>query len=430
MKKRQITCAALALLFGISAMMPAVAAPSIGEARNKKDELVDELDDVENQVAKLKEKSAGTQDYINKLDEQLAELSGKMVQYEQELSEKQTELEQTQAALEEAKAKKDKQYEDMKKRIKFMYENGDTAYLEMILNAEDFTDMLNKADYVKEISEYDRNMLGEFQNTVQDITNKEQQIEEEYAQIEALKNDVEAQKESVESVTAAKKQEMESYRKEIAASEELAKQYEDQIEAQEAEISRLEAEAARKAAEAAAKKKKEEEEAAKKAAEAKAAAAGSATATPNTSSKTETASDNGTSNTVSASGFVWPCPSSTRVTSEYGYRTHPITGVKNKMHNGIDVGAPSGTPIVAAAAGTVIAAAYNSSMGNYVMIDHGGGVTTVYMHCSGFATSSGTQVSAGQTIAYVGSTGSSTAPHLHFSVRENGSYVNPWNYLK
>lgn len=430
MKKRQITCVALGFLFGLLVMVPSSAATSVGDAKNQKEKLEDQLDDVEDQVAQLKEKSENTQDYINKLDEQLADLSAKMVQYEQDLDAKQEELVQTQAALEEAKATKDRQYEDMKKRIRFMYENGNTAYLEMILEAEDFTDMLNKADYVKEISEYDRNMLNEFQNTVKDIETKEQQVEEEYAQIETLKKNVEEQKESVESVTATKKQEMQNYQEEIASSEELAKQYEEQIEEQEAEISRLEAEAAKKAAEEAARKKAEEEATKKKAAQA------AATEKSNTSSDTGTASDttqsssSASSSTASSSGFVWPCPSSTKVTSDYGYRTHPITGQKNKLHSGVDIGAPTGTPIVAAAGGTVIAASYSSSMGNYVIVDHGGGISTVYMHCSGFATSSGAKVSAGEKIAYVGSTGNSTGPHLHFSVRENGTYVNPWNYLK
>ena len=101
----------------------------------------------------------------------------------------------------------------------------------------------------------------------------------------------------------------------------------------------------------------------------------------------------------------------------------------NKFHNGVDFAANSGTPIMAAYDGTVVGAAYNSSMGNYVMIDHGDGLFTIYMHASELYVSSGQSVSKGETIAAVGSTGRSTGPHLHFSVRLNGEYVNPWNYL-
>ena len=143
-------------------------------------------------------------------------------------------------------------------------------------------------------------------------------------------------------------------------------------------------------------KRKAEEEAKAKAKAAAAAAAASSKSSA--SQSTDTTGHFTSSSSVSASGaIVWPCPSSTRVTSEYGYRIHPLTGTE-KMHNGIDIGASTGTPIVAAASGTVAAASYNSSMGNYVMIDHGDSLYTVYMHCSAFNVSAGDTVSAGSTI--------------------------------
>ncbi len=128
--------------------------------------------------------------------------------------------------------------------------------------------------------------------------------------------------------------------------------------------------------------------------------------------------------------FVWPLPSSyTNVTSGYGNRMHPTLHVY-KMHTGIDISAPNGTNIYAAGDGTVIYAGWLSGYGNSVIVNHGGGVTTLYGHMSSIAASSGDVVSAGDTIGYVGSTGYSTGNHLHFEVRENGSHVNPWNYLK
>ena len=126
--------------------------------------------------------------------------------------------------------------------------------------------------------------------------------------------------------------------------------------------------------------------------------------------------------------FCWPAPSYTRVSSEYGYRIHPIYGTQ-KFHNGVDLAAPGGSPILAAYDGVVVAATYNASMGNYVMIDHGDGLYTIYMHASSLLVSAGQSVSRGQKIALVGSTGNSTGNHLHFSVRLNGSYVSPWNYI-
>ena len=127
--------------------------------------------------------------------------------------------------------------------------------------------------------------------------------------------------------------------------------------------------------------------------------------------------------------FTWPAPSYKRISDEYGYRTHPILGVQ-QFHNGLDMAAPGGSPILAAYDGKVVAAAYSSSMGNYIMIDHGDSLYTIYMHASALYVSKGAEVSKGDKIAAVGSTGRSTGNHLHFSVRLNGNYVSPWNYLR
>ena len=126
--------------------------------------------------------------------------------------------------------------------------------------------------------------------------------------------------------------------------------------------------------------------------------------------------------------FCWPSESSTRVTSEFGMRIHPILKV-NKMHTGIDIGAAAGTNVLAANSGTVIKAGWNNSYGNVIMIDHGGGIVTLYAHNSKLLVSTGDVVSRGQVIALVGSTGNSTGPHIHFEVRVNGEYQNPRNWL-
>ncbi|MBQ5707420.1 MAG: M23 family metallopeptidase, partial [Peptococcaceae bacterium] len=129
------------------------------------------------------------------------------------------------------------------------------------------------------------------------------------------------------------------------------------------------------------------------------------------------------------SKYVWPCPSSKKITSKYGYRIHPIQKVK-KMHTGIDVGAKKGTDIVAAAGGKVIMAKYYGGYGNCIIVDHGGGMSTLYAHMSAYVAKEGDWVSQGQVIGKVGSTGNSTGPHLHFEVRVNGQHTNPSNYVK
>jgi murein DD-endopeptidase MepM/ murein hydrolase activator NlpD len=130
---------------------------------------------------------------------------------------------------------------------------------------------------------------------------------------------------------------------------------------------------------------------------------------------------------VSVGNFLWPCPGYATVSSGFGPRPSPTPGASSN-HQGIDIAAPAGANIIAVAAGTISFAGYSSSAGNYILLSHGNGLYTVYMHCSSLVVTSGS-VSAGQVIAKVGSTGVSTGNHLHFGVSLNGVYVNPWNYL-
>ena len=139
--------------------------------------------------------------------------------------------------------------------------------------------------------------------------------------------------------------------------------------------------------------------------------------------------ENGIAVSYNGEKMTWPCPSYTRISSEYGWRIHPTLGV-NKYHNGVDMAAPKGPNSLAAFSGEVVAATYNSTMGNYVLMNHGNGYYTIYMHASKLCVTPGEIVVEGEKIAEVGSTGRSTGPHLHFGVRKNGEYVNPMDYLK
>ncbi len=194
-------------------------------------------------------------------------------------------------------------------------------------------------------------------------------------------------------------------------------------------------EAARKAREAVRKAQKEKSQrwvlsmrelAALKAAEEAARKAAAAGKTNNSTAKGNTGSTTTTS--TGSSSLRWPCPASGRITSGFGNRKSPTAGASSN-HKGIDISASTGSSIVAAAGGTVSIATYSYSAGNYVVVNHGNGLSTVYMHCSQLLVSAGDTVKAGQTIAKVGSTGYSTGSHLHFAVRKNGSYVNPSSYV-
>ena len=290
--------------------------------------------------------------------------------------------------MDEAITVQEAQYEAMKTRIKFMYEKGDTLSLELIFSAVGFSDMLNKAEYVEMLSAYDRKKLDEYVTQTEYVKLCKESLEEEKSVLEETKTVVEEEEAALNELIEAKEAEIYQVSVDISNKEAAIKEYEADIAAQTETIQALEAAVAEE------RKKLAAEQGRKY--------------------------DGGV--------FAWPAPSYKRISDDYGYRIHPILGVK-QFHNGIDMAAPGGTPILAAYDGTVVAAAYSSSMGNYVMIDHGDSLYTIYMHASALYVSKGQEVSRGEKIAAVGTTGRSTGNHLHFSVRLNGNYVNPWNYL-
>ena len=373
---------------------------SLKEAQQEKAALEKALEKAKQTINELKESKGDVQAKVNDLNTQLMNISSRitalenqLAQKNQELTEKKDQIEDTKDQLEDAKKQEEQQYADMKVRIQFMYENAQESYFEALFDSESFSDFLNSAEYIIQIQEYDRKKLKEYQETVAYIDGVEQQLEEDYATLEEIKKEVEQEKASVEQEKAS-----------VAA---LMKQRETELAGIEGNIDSAQSDADYYAAEI---KAQEEIIAEIKRIEAEKAAAGKQ------------------DNPYTGGVFTWPCPSSTRVTSDYGTRVSPMGGASSN-HKGIDIGASGGAAIVAAADGTVTTAAYSSAAGNYVMIDHGGGLYTVYMHASALLVSPGQTVSAGQTIAQVGSTGISTGNHLHFGVSLNGSYVSPWSYL-
>ncbi len=275
----------------------------------------------------------------------------------------------------------------MKKRIKFMYERGDTLYLELLMESGTFADMLNKAEYIETLSAYDRKKLNEYIATTELIKLTKEALEEEKETLDAAKEAKETEEANLQSLINSKNNELSAVKSDIAGKEAAIAEYEAEIKAENAAIAALEKEVAADKAELYSKYK------------------------------------------YDGGMFTWPCPNYTRISDNYGMRMHPTLGIE-KMHNGIDLAAPSGSAILAAYNGTVAAADYNSTMGNYIMISHGNGLYTIYMHCSALYVSKGQDVTSGTKIGAVGSTGRSTGPHLHFGVRLNGNYVSPWNYLK
>ena len=351
----------------------------ISQAKEERKKLQQGLNDIKNMVKELEKSKSSLKNYVKELDSQLMSVQAKIEELKELITEK------TKKELEEAIAIEEKQYEEMKIRIKFMYEKGNQFYLDMMLGAESFGDMLNKAQYVESISAYDRAKLEEFQLNRELIEVCKQELEEEEALLQEAKAAVEKEQENLEILIASKEKEIAVFEGDIAKKEASIKEYEAYIREQDETIAALE------------KALREME---------------------------------GTSNLKYDGGmFKWPAPSYTRISSPFGWRTHPVYGDK-RFHNGVDMAAPGGSPILAAYDGTVAAAGYSSTMGNYIYLNHGSGLVTIYMHASALYVKAGQNVSKGDKIAAVGTTGTSTGNHLHFGVRLNGSYVDPMGYFK
>ncbi len=381
--------AAIVLLLGISMTVqassttPQTGGNALSDAQKELNDLKEQLKAAEGIVDDLENSRDNVKSKISKLNKTMIEISAKITELEKMLIAKNEQINETLEQLEAAQDTADKQYDDMKIRIQFMYENGQTSYLESLLTAESLSDFLNAAEYINQIQQYDREKLDEYRTTIAEIELFEQQLEDERAELESLKSDVEVEKQQVANVIAKRENELASIKSDLDEAMDEAELIAAEVQAQEeviAEIIRV------------------------------------------------TLENGGSLGDAYAGAFTWPLPSSSRVTSDFGPRKSPTPGASSN-HKGIDIGAPKGSDIVAAAPGKVIISRYSTSAGYYISIDHGGGLVTVYMHCSKLIAKVGDVVAGGQVIAEVGSTGYSTGPHLHFGVSLNGTYVSPWGYV-
>jgi murein DD-endopeptidase MepM/ murein hydrolase activator NlpD len=393
---RRMLSGGLALLLCMGVTQP-VYATEIEDAQKKAEEL-------ENQKDSAEEERDSLSSQLNSILEEMAEA-------EKNLSAKQEEIKDAEDELVQAKVDEDNQYQSMKKRIKYMYENGNSHLFEILAQSESIGDFLNKAEYVSQISSYDREMLVEFQGIVTDVQEKEEALQAEYTELEDLQDTLIAKQTEVQSMLDSKNLQLADLEQQIGENAATLQELIAQAEA--------EAEKQRQAAEAAA---------------AAAAAASTVTAsTGNSGGGNSSAGGSsggsasyapGSSGTVvSGSGyFSNPCPSG-YVSSPFGPRDY------GGYHYGLDLAAPQGTPTYAADSGTVVIAGWSDSAGNWVVINHGNGFVTKYMHHSALCVTAGQYVQRGQQIGYVGNTGDSFGAHLHFQVELNGTRVDPQLYL-
>lgn len=412
MKKKTRKIVALAV---VGAMVLALMAPilaysvfadeltdKIDQNQGKLDETNQNKNDLKNQIGDVEDQQAGVRAEKVAIDKQIITIEGEIEQLEAQIAQKTEEIaaKETQIAEKETQiAQKSEEItqkdELFKKRLRVMYEKGETSYLEVILSSKSFSDMFTRIELVKEMSAHDKKLIEE-------LTNAKNELENLKATLETDKQTLETDKQTLEADKAAMDSQKAELEKKAQERDALMKQLEnkkDELEAMEDELEKAANEIRNEIAQLQAEKKRREEE----------------TKKPNKVYYT-------------GGQLGWPSDSSTTVTSPFGMRLHPTLHVY-KLHTGMDIGAKRGTNVLAAEAGEVIKAGWSNAYGNYVVIDHGNGMSTLYAHNSKLLVGKGEEVKRGQVIAKVGSTGYSTGPHIHIEVIIDGEYQNPKDYL-
>ena len=372
------------------------AAPGIQDAQKKKAELENKKASTQEMITGLQSLKSDANAYISQLDEDLRVIRQEIEALNAQKEILEAEIAENEKELKEVERTLIRQYGDMKLRIKYMYERGNSLFLDTLFDAKSFTDMLNKSEYINKISVYDRTRMEAYERTQAELSEKKAELEKKEAKLDALVKETEQRRKDTETLLEEKEHQLAAYQSEIDNAKGRLSEYDQAIKEQEDTIKAIEAEIKRK------------EEEARKRAEAE-------------GKKYKTVN-------LGDIHFIWPCPSSSTISSYFGGREAPTAGASTN-HKGIDIAASTGDSILAAASGEVIISEYSSSAGNYVMINHGGGVYTVYMHASERLVDVGDKVEQGQEIAKVGSTGYSTGAHLHFGIRADGDYINPLNYV-
>ena len=392
MKKMKRMCRIVAALLLAVCLVGAEMAPVLAVTQAEIDKLKNEANDLGNQKkeleAKLKELAGDKAKVLEQkkvLDQQIANTSAQIGNVEAQIADYASLITQTEEELADAEKREEAQYELFCQRVRAMEESGEVSYWSVLFGASSFTDMLARLDDVNEVMEADQKVIDDLKTLQVEITEKKEQLEDSKAEREAAKADL-----------VSKKSELDKQRKQAIS---LVNEINDNEQENKETLAALDAEEDRILAEALRLSKKLAEE--------QAAAGKSQQSNPG--------------------GYIWPVDSR-YITSTVGGRTSP-GGIGSTNHKGTDIGRVGYTSsIYAAKAGTVIVSQYSSSYGNYVVISHGSGNTTLYGHMSSRKVQAGQYVNQGDVIGITGSTGHSTGPHLHFEITENGMRINPLSH--
>ena len=366
MKKKVIAIAVFALL--ILGICNITNAEDLDELQAQRDELQEQIDESVIEIEGVRIELTETLEKINKLDEQIYEYEEEIAGIEQRVKQKEQEIKDVEEKLEYLEQKYEQQKRLFQNRIVALYENSETTYLDVLLNSKSIVDFISRYYIIEEIAIHDAELI----ETV------EKELIEQQAQLEGIKTEEQKMVISLENTKLVQS----SYKNSLTDAE---KEIQTKIDEYTEELNKVEAEILLISSE---------------------------NILPN----------------YTGGLFEWPAPGYYTITSEYGMRLHPILKTY-RSHSGLDIGAPMGSNVLAANDGVVIKATYMGAYGNVVMIDHGGGVITVYAHGSEIIAKLGDTVKRGDVIMKCGSTGWSTGPHVHFEIRINGKTIDPYPYI-
>ena len=406
----RILCALLTLLtvFGMTSglLAPVRAAQSqkilteLQKLREEQSGIQKKRTALSAEIAENKKQTQSVVEQKSDIDRQI-ELSNETIDnYNAQIQQYSLLIAEKQKELDEAELHETQLQEQYKARLRSMEETGTVSYWSILFKASSFSDLLDRVDMIHEIAKSDQLMMKKLSEATEAVQQSREELEQEQQQMQTARDELAAQEAQLEMQRA----EADALLLQIAEEcEKMTAEYQGYL-AQEDALSKQVAKAEKDYYQALAK-----EEAAR------------------------LAELNKQNNYVPAnkdsSGFLYPLPYRVAITDSYGYRTHPVTGKKTTWHNGVDLAAGAGTAIYATKSGTVTTALRSDIWGNYVVINHGDGFSSLYAHMQGLIVKAGDYVKQGQTIGYVGSTGLSTGPHLHFTISYNGADVNPMSYI-
>lgn len=375
----------LALAVVTADLSPAAAVTwaDVNDLKDEAGDLADQRKELESQLDALADDKSEALKRKDLLDQQITNLSSQIRNVEAQISTYETLITQTEAELAEAQEKEEAQYELFCSRVRDMEKRGTVSYWSVLFRATSFTDLLGRLDIINEIMDADQAVIDELKALQEEIETKKTELETSKKESEAARADLVTKKNDLD-VQRTKANQLVQ---EIESNESEYQSTLDAIEAEEESIQKKIVQLSQ-----------------------------------------QLAAQNGSSSSAALGGYIWPV-SSRRITSPFGNRNTGIAGASTN-HKGVDIGGVYYTSQVhAAKAGTVIISTYSSSYGNYVVVSHGSGNTTLYAHMSSRSVSVGDYVNQGDVLGITGSTGISSGPHLHFEITENGTRVNPLNYL-